>query len=114
MNYARTTVGAAQYVYDHRVVAARALARPLPSGSEVHHVDGDGTNNTPSNLVLCESRAYHKLLHARERALREGGDANLLRCNYCKKYDEPKNLYVQGQRQARHRACFNAYQRRTA
>ena len=31
------------------------------------HLDGNPRNNAPSNLVICQDKAYHMLLHARQR-----------------------------------------------
>lgn len=63
--------------YRHRVIAADTLGRPLPSGACVHHVDGNGRNNARRNLVICQSLAYHNLLHARQRVIERGGDPNV-------------------------------------
>ena len=54
----------------HILVAEKALGKSLPVGAEVHHVDLDRSNDNPSNLVICQNRAYHKLLHKRTEALR--------------------------------------------
>lgn len=43
------------YVLEHRLVVARKLNRPLTSGEQVHHIDGDKTNNDISNLQLVSS-----------------------------------------------------------
>lgn len=53
--------------YEHIVVAERALGRRLPKGAIVHHVNLDTHDNRPSNLVICPSEAYHRLLHKRMR-----------------------------------------------
>lgn len=58
-------------ILDHVQVAERALGHPLPPGAVVHHWDGNPSNNTPRNLVICPSQAYHMALHARMRALKE-------------------------------------------
>ena len=63
-------------VYQHILVAERALGRLLPEGAQVHHVDGNPRNNVPSNLVICQDMAYHKLLHYRTRIVKAGGNPN--------------------------------------
>lgn len=94
-------------VREHVIIASRALGKPVPTDAEVHHVNGDLTNNGRGNLVLCEDHNYHMLLHARARALRECGHANWLRCMYCDQYDTPIHLTLVStrSRQAYHRAC---------
>jgi hypothetical protein len=69
----------------HIVIAERAIGRDLPAAAEVHHVDGDTRNNANTNLVICEDGAYHKLLHARARVVRAGGNPNTERiCDRCR------------------------------
>jgi hypothetical protein len=41
---------------EHRLLATRALGRPLPRKAHVHHHDGDGRNNK-GNLVICPDMA---------------------------------------------------------
>jgi hypothetical protein len=95
---------------EHRLIAARALGRPLPPDVVVHHVDGDVTNNAPTNLVICPNQAYHRLLHQRDAAQRACGNANWRKCCYCKMYDAPANLICQ-RNKAWHRDCANAFYR---
>jgi hypothetical protein len=68
----------------HILVAEAALGHHLPADAEVHHVDEDTYNNAPSNLVICQDRAYHKLLHQRALVVRAGGDPNTHKmCGRC-------------------------------
>lgn len=46
----------ASYVFEHRLVMAKQLGRPLEDHETVHHIDGDRTNNDPSNLQLRSGR----------------------------------------------------------
>lgn len=117
VNLGRGGNGKKTYRTQHALVAERALGRALRKGEEIHHVDGDPLNNAPSNLVICPSRAYHMLLHMRQRALEESGHADWLRCYLCKEYDDPASLvkYVPKGRvtpYTYHRECQREYERK--
>jgi hypothetical protein len=61
---------------EHVLIAEKALGHKLPKGTEVHHFDLNGSNNDCTNLVICEDKSYHKLLHVRQRIATAGGDPN--------------------------------------
>lgn len=64
----RTAPGQPQ-VYEHRVLAERALGRALPGDAVVHHYSGTA-------LVICQDQSYHGLLHRRWRVIKAGGNPN--------------------------------------
>lgn len=96
-------------VLEHVAVVEKILGRRLPPGAEVHHMNHDRADNRPENLVVCPSRAYHSLLHLRERALDACGDASKRKCVYCKEFDYPASMAVRDKGakgiEYRHRAC---------
>jgi hypothetical protein len=73
--------GKAKYV--HHLKAEAVLGRTLKHNEEVHHVDGDPSNNENSNLVICPNHAYHMMLHRRQRAMDSTGNPLSIRCEYC-------------------------------
>lgn len=51
------------YVYEHILVAEQKLGRPLRKGEVVHHIDGNGLNNDPNNLLVLPSQSEHMKIH---------------------------------------------------
>lgn len=97
----------------HRSIIEKALGHEIPTGAVSHHVDGNRAHNENSNLVLCDSRAYHMLLHRRRRSSKDCGHAHWRKCGYCKKYDDPVNLYISPKSgNVGHRTCANEYNRK--
>ena len=89
----------------HRLKVESIIGRQLKTKEAVHHhYNADGS----VILILCENQIYHSLLHARELALRYCGHANWVKCTYCKKYDNPKNLSIT-KNMAYHKICKNDY-----
>jgi hypothetical protein len=99
---------ASGFVLEHIVIAERALGKPLTADHPVHHVDENPANNANTNLVICQSHAYHKLLHQRQRAFDACGDANARRCVRCKRYDNQDDMRVYAT-SASHAACNRAH-----
>lgn len=46
----------------HRRVAEKKLGGKIYSGNEVHHIDGNKTNNRPSNLTVIP-KSKHSSIH---------------------------------------------------
>jgi len=99
--------GSNGYVAEHILLAERILGRPLPPLVVIHHPKGNQDN---SIFVICENRTYHALLHQRMRSLLACGNATWRKCAYCKKHDDPKNLFFsKAGSPIYHRVCMNEY-----
>lgn len=115
--YRKLTLGFGSHPkFEHILIVERALGKPLRKGVQVHHVDENKANNENGNLVACDSPAYHKLLHRRQRALDACGDANAHRCGICGGYDNQRDITVCNARWfvAYHRSCVGARRRARA
>lgn len=66
------------YAYEHRLVAAEMLGRPLRRGELVHHKDGNRQNNVRENLEVAAGNAEHFVHHRTRPDLRLPGEANPL------------------------------------
>ncbi len=81
-------------IAEHILIAEKTLNKELPSGAIIHHINENRNDNRNDNLVICQNRAYHSLLHRRMKALIECGHANWRKCWICGKYDAPENLGI--------------------
>ena len=99
----------------HRHVAEKAVGHAINPKHPIHHINGNGRDNRPENLVICNSVRYHQLLHVRERALRECGNPEWRRCIRCLTYDSPGSMREMGTTGCyEHRRCANASRRESA
>uniref|UniRef100_A0A6M3XGI6 Putative homing endonuclease n=1 Tax=viral metagenome TaxID=1070528 RepID=A0A6M3XGI6_9ZZZZ len=71
------------YAYVHRLIAEKILGRSLRKGEEVHHIDGNRSNNAESNIVVLPSRKIHQFEHRTTSHLREPLEPNTLICCAC-------------------------------
>ena len=89
------------YVLESRLIAEAALGKHLPPKAVVHH-------HTPTDLVLCEDEDYHKFIEARTRAWKACGNPNWRKCRFCKEYNNPGKLHINGAN-CHHPECQSAY-----
>jgi hypothetical protein len=112
--YAGYVNGRSIHKLESRLIAEKVLRKSLPKKAVIHHFDENASNNEQSNLVICQGKRYHELLHQRTRAKKESGHADWRKCNHCKTYDQPENLYISPRgRDAFHRECRAQYCRET-
>jgi len=99
------------YVPEQVLVAEQVLGKHLPKQAVVHHVNGNRQDNRKENLVVCENKSYHMLLHQRQKALKESGHAGWYKCKYCHQYDKPENLKRTSRRGHYHPNCRQEYRK---
>lgn len=103
-DHPRNTQG---YVYEHTLMAERALGKFLPPQVPVHHFP---SIKDFTHLVICQDQAYHMLLHKRMRALRACGHPNWRKCWICGNYDTSENLINTRFRNIYHYLCRQVYE----
>ena len=106
------------YVYNHILVVEDILGRHLDRRHPIHHVNEDKLDDSPHNLVVCEDKVYHHLLHRRTKALRECGDASAMKCVLCGEYTtKGSNTYYwvlkTGTERLCHKKCANKRRKKT-
>lgn len=74
------------YVFEHILVAEKALGKFITKDHPIHHVNGIQSDNRPCNLVVCENSAYHMLLHRRQKAKEACDNKKFVPCRECKQY----------------------------
>lgn len=52
--------------FTHIRVAQKTIGGPIPSGCQVHHVNGIKTDNRPGNLRVLPT-AVHRMIHGKSR-----------------------------------------------
>ncbi len=105
------------YVREHILIAEKALGKELPPDAQVHHYGEIGDN---SKIMICQDQEYHRLIHSRQRAMADCGDADKRKCKFCREYDSIENLFAKPYRNKKgqlggwniyHRKCENKYDR---
>ena len=61
--YVRLAIGKKNWRYEHRLVMENHIGRALRKEEHVHHINGDKTNNSISNLLLLPNARAHSKFH---------------------------------------------------
>lgn len=101
-------------VYEHILVAEKALGFPLEEPHCVHHFNRIRDDNANRNLVICEDDDYHHILHVRHRVVDRGGDPNTDKiCFDCQGLKKSSEFHSDKTRfdglEAKCKACKKAY-----
>src|SRR5262249_30734370 len=80
------------FVFEHIIIAEKALGKPIPLHIEVCHPNGDSLDNSRGNLVVGP-KGYSKVLYKRLRALRVCGNPNARQCQFCRAWGVPDDTW---------------------
>ena len=94
-------IGIGKYMAEHRYVMEQYLGRKLTSKEAIHHIDGNGLNNSITNLQLVnwgQHANIHKGSYFYENAICKCGNTKVIAnglCNrcYCREYARNKYGY---------------------
>jgi hypothetical protein len=50
-----------EWKFTHRRVAEKKVGGKIGAGREVHHIDGNKTNNRPENLSVMSKEAHRRI-----------------------------------------------------
>lgn len=62
--YIRFTEDPSRTAWEHIRVAEKILGRSLGRSEQVHHINGDKTDNTETNIIVLRTNKDHKIIHS--------------------------------------------------
>lgn len=94
-----------------RLIMEEAIGRKLLKNEVVHHIDGNGLNNSIGNLMVFPNNGIHTAYHNRLLAFKACGHYDWRKCKFCHEYDDPNNdmFITKDGRSAYHRKCKRSY-----
>lgn len=61
--YIRIAIGNRRWKYEHRLVMEKIIGRPLTRNEDIHHINGDKSDNRIINLMFFPSKHAHSKYH---------------------------------------------------
>ena len=104
------------YVKEQVLVMEKALGRLILSMEAIHHINGDKTDNSISNLMLFKTHGMHRSYHERLKAYSASGHYDWRKCPICHRFDDPSNMTIRNvhpapKTKAYHKKCASEYER---